>query len=217
MVLVEGGTFMMGATAEQGDDACDDEKPVHQVTLDSFYIGKYPVTQRLWTGVMGDSPSYFKGDNLPVECVSWIDVPNFLQKLNTLTRKEYRLPTEAEWEYAARGGNKSQGYKYAGSNNIDLVAWYRENCDDTIHDVELLLSNELGIYDMSGNVREWCQDTYDSYSKASQLNPKGPTIGWYRVYRGGSWNYDGRYCRVSFRCDNAPDNRNKNLGFRLAL
>ena len=217
MVLVEGGTFTMGATPEQGSDAYDDEEPAHKVTLDSFYIGKFPVTQRLWKAVMGSNPSYFKGDDLPVECVSWDDVQTFLRKLNAATGKSYRLPTEAEWEYAARGGNKSQGYKYAGSNDPNLVAWYGGNSGDHTHDVGTRFPNELGIYDMSGNVREWCQDWYGDYDSTPQINPKGSSSGSCRVYRGGSW-YDGaRGCRVSFRYYNTPDYRYYYLGFRLAL
>ena len=217
MVLVEGGTFTMGATPEQGSDACDNEKPAHKVTLDSFYIGKFPVTQRLWKAVMGSNPSDSKGDNLPVENVSWDDVQTFLRKLNAATGKTYRLPTEAEWEYAARGGNKSQGYKYVGSNDLDLVAWYSGNSDGTTHKVGTRFPNELGIYDMSGNVWEWCQDWYGSYSSSPQTNPKGPNSGSYRVHRGGSWFSYARYCRVSDRLSLAPGNRSISLGFRLAL
>ena len=217
MVLVEGGTFTMGATSEQGSDARDDEKPAHKVTLDSFYIGKFPVTQRLWVAVMGSNPSLFKGDDLPVEWVSWDDVQTFLRKLNAATGKPYRLPTEAEWEYAARGGNKSQGYKYAGSNDPDLVAWYGSNSDRTTHEVGTRFPNELGIYDMSGNVYEWCQDWYGSCSSSPQTNPKGPNSVSYRVNRGGSWAYSARYCRVSYRNYFTPDFHNFNLGFRLAL
>ena len=217
MVLVEGGTFTMGATPEQGSDAYDDEEPAHKVTLDSFYIGKFPVTQRLWKAVMGSNPSYFKGDDLPVECVSWDDVQTFLRKLNAATGKPYRLPTEAEWEYAARGGNKSQGYKYAGSNDPDLVAWYSGNSGDHTHDVGTRFPNELGIYDMSGNVWEWCQDWDGSYSSSPQRNPKGPNSGSYRVIRGGSWNYGAGCCRVSFRDGDTPDDRSSDSGFRLAL
>ena len=217
MVLVEGGTFTMGATPEQGRAAGYDEKPAHKVTLDSFYIGKFPVTQRLWKAVMDSIPSRFKGDDLPVERVSWDDVQTFLCKLNAATGKPYRLPTEAEWEYAARGGNKSQGYKYVGSNDLDLVAWYSGNSDGTTHKVGTRFPNELGIYDMSGNVWEWCQDWYGSYSSSPQTNPKGPNSGSDRVIRGGCWNDYARSCRVSFRFNYTPVYCYYYLGFRLAL
>lgn len=211
MVFVEGGTFMMGS------DAYYNEQPVHQVTLDSFYIGKFPVTQRLWLAVMKSSTGRYKGDNFPVVRVGWLHVQDFLRKLNDLTGKNYHLPTEAEWEYAARGGNKSKDYKYAGSNDIDLVGWYDGNSGKKSHEVGTRFPNELGIYDMSGNVGEWCQDWYGSYSSALQSNPKGPTSGLYRVYRGGGcYDYAGR-CRVSDRNYSAPDYRNGSLGFRLAL
>ena len=217
MVYVEGGTFTMGATSEQGSDAYDKEKPAHSVTLDGYYIGKYEVTQKLWKAVMGSNPSDFKGDNLPVENVSWDDVQEFLRKLNAMTGKNYRLLTEAEWEFAARGGNSSRGYKYSGSNNIDDVAWYDGNSGDSPHVVGTKSPNELGIYDMSGNVWEWCQDWYGSYSSSSQRNPQGSNSGSDRVFRGGCWNDGARVCRVSHRDYYTPDNRYYNLGFRLAL
>ena len=219
MVYVQGGTFTMGATSEQVEDADSDEKPAHSVTLDGYYIGKYEVTQKLWKAVMGNNPSYFKGDDLPVENVSWNDVQEFLRKLNAMTGKRYRLPTEAEWEFAARGGNSSRGYKYSGSNSLGSVVWYTDNSGSRTHAVGTKSPNELGIYDMSGNVREWCQDWYrDSYYGSSpRNNPRGPNSGWYRVYRGGSWNFNAWYCRVSIRYYYAPAYRNNNLGFRLAL
>ena len=207
----------MGATSEQGSDADSDEKPTHSVTLSGYYIGKYEVTQELWKAVMGSNPSYFKGDNLPVENVSWNDVQEFLRKLNAMTGKSYRLPTEAEWEFAARGGNSSSGYKYSGSNSIGSVAWYWENSGSRTHAVGTKSPNELGIYDMSGNVWEWCQDWYGSYSSSWQRNPQGSNSGSYRVYRGGSWISNARSCRVSFRNRFTPDYRNYYLGFRLAL
>ena len=218
MVYVSGGTFTMGATSEQGSDAFNREKPAHSVTLSGYYIGKYEVTQELWEAVMGSNPSRFKGDNLPVECVSWNDVQEFLRKLNAMTGKRYRLPTEAEWEFAARGGNSSRGYKYSGSNSLGSVAWYDGNSGSRTHAVGTKSPNELGIYDMSGNVWEWCQDWYGSYSSSSQRNPKGPNSGSYRVYRGGSWYFNARYCRVSYRNYFTPDFwNNLHLGFRLAL
>ena len=220
MVYVEGGTFTMGATSEQGSDAYDNEKPAHSVTLSGYYIGKYEVTQELWVAVMGNNPSYFKGDDLPVENVSWNDVQEFLRKLNAMTGKRYRLPTEAEWEFAARGGNSSRGYKYSGSNSLGSVAWYYDNSGDSTHAVGTKSPNELGIYDMSGNVYEWCQDWYsDSYYGSSpRNNPRGPNSGSYRVSRGGSWDIGARGCRVSFRVYYTPGYRySKFLGFRLAL
>ena len=217
MVYVEGGTFTMGATSEQGSDAYDNEKPAHSVTLDGYYIGKYEVTQELWKAVMGSNPSNFKGDNLPVENVSWNDVQEFLCKLNAMTGKSYRLPTEAEWEFAARGGNSSRGYKYSGSNSIGSVAWYWENSGSRTHAVGTKSPNELGIYDMSGNVLEWCQDWKGGYSSSPQRNPKGPNSGSGRVSRGGSWFSGARYCRVSLRLNYTPGDRGNDLGFRLAL
>ncbi len=226
MVRVEGGTFTMGCTSEQGD-CWNYEKPAHSVTLSSYYIGKYEVTQGLWKTVMGsdNNPSEFKGDSLPIERVSWnIIVNEFIPKLNKLTGKTYRLPTEAEWEYAARGGNKSGGYKYSGSNNIDDVAWYGYYSKEkigtsgkTTNPVGTKSPNELGIYDMSGNVWEWVSDWYGDYSSTAQADPTGPPSGSYRVFRGGSWNYDARNCRVSNRIINIPDRSNFFIGFRLVL
>ena len=216
MVWVEGGTFRMGATSEQGS-ADSDEKPVHSVTLNSYYIGKTEVTQALWKAVMGSNPSNFRGDNLPVECVSWNDCQVFIRKLNSLTGQNFRLPTEAEWEFACRGGNNSRGYKYSGSNYIDNVVWYDGNSGDKTHPVATKSPNELGIYDMSGNVLEWCSDWKGDYSSGAQTNPKGPYDGSSRVYRGGSWNGLAGGCRSSFRHYNYPTFRYNNLGLRLAL
>ena len=218
MVSVEGGMFMMGATAEQGDDAGDDEKPAHQVTVSSFSIGKYEVTQEEWEAVMGENPSEFKGDKNPVENVSWDDCKEFINKLNELTGKQFRLPTEAEWEFAARGGNKNlEQTKYTGGADIDAVAWYDGNSGDTNHPVGEKSPNALGLYDMSGNVCEWCEDYYGLYDSSTQKDPMGPESGSYRVYRGGSWYYDARLCRVSYRSYNSPGIRSDNLGLRLAL
>lgn len=218
MIAVKGGTFTMGATSEQGSDARDDEKPTHQVTLSDYCIGETEVTQELWQAVMGSNPSYFTGNlQRPVEYVSWNDCQEFIKKLNQLTGKTFRLPTEAEWEYAARGGSQSQGYKYAGSNTIGDVAWYTSNSSSTTHPVGQKQANELGLYDMSGNVCEWCQDWYGSYSSSSQTNPTGPSSGSIRVGRGGSWLYYARYCRVSYRFYGTPTAGSNVLGFRLAL
>ena len=217
MVRVEAGTFTMGATREM-ENPWEDEKPAHQVTLtNDYYIGKYEVTQALWQAVMGNNPSYFKGDNLPVEQVSWNDCQKFISKLNRITGKTFRLPTEAEWEYAARGGKKSRGYQYSGSNNISDVAWYQDNSGSKTHTVGSKQANELGIYDMSGNVWELCHDWKGSYSSSSQVNPTGANSGSYRVYRGGSWSFTARFCRLSYRGYSSPDYRRLNLGLRLVL
>ena len=215
MIRVEGGTFTMGATDEQGEYAANDEFPTHSVTLDSFLIGEAEVTQELWEVVMGNNPSYNKGAQRPVENVSWNDCQYFIQKLNQLTGKVFRLPTEAEWEYAARGGKQSKGYKYSGSNNIDDVAWYKDNSGSKTHPVATKQPNELGIYDMSGNVWEWCQDWYGLYSSSSQTNPTGASFSSFRVRRGGS-GLDYR-CRVSDRACYLSDSANCDIGFRLAL
>ena len=217
MVRVEAGTFTMGATAEM-EDPYGDEKPTHQVTLtNDYYMGKYEVTQALWQAVMNSNPSYFKGDNLPVEQVSWDDCQEFLSKLNSITGKTFRLPTEAEWEYAARGGKKSRGYQYSGSNNLSDVAWYKDNSDRKTHAVGSKQANELGIYDMSCNVREWCQDWYGSYSSSSQVNPIGANSGYHRVCRGGGWYFTARNCRSSYRNSISPDGRGYDFGLRLVL
>ena len=216
MVYVEGGTFTMGATSEQKKPD-DDEKPTHRVSLSSFYIGKYEVTQALWKAVMGSNPSHWKGDNLPVENVSWNDCQTFLLKLNAMTGQTFRLPTEAEWEFAARGGNKNRGYQYSGSNVLSDVAWYYDNSGNKTHNVGTKAPNELGIYDMSGNVWEWCQDWYGDYHGYSQTNPTGPSSGANRVYRGGSWGSGAWLCRVAFRDNYTPGSRGNGLGLRLAL
>ena len=270
MIHVQGGTFTMGATREQANDAEDKEKPAHKVTLSSYYIGETEVTQQLWLAVMGSNPSEYApkttnasrceydsfvadarrlnakragtvriptrqewdaamtsgGGSLkrPVEMVSWDDCQTFIRKLNQLTGRQFRLPTEAEWEFAARGGTKSQGYKYSGGNSIGTVAWYEDNAfinkevnDYSTHNVKTKRANELGIYDMSGNVYEWCQDRYGHYNSEAQNNPKGPSSGSDRVFRGG-WIYSyGRQCRVSYRDSVKPDYAMHFLGLRLAL
>ena len=217
MVKVEAGSFNMGATPEM-ENPYDSEKPVHRVTLtNNYYIGKYEVTQALWKIVMGSNPSNSKGDNLPVENVSWNNCQKFISKLNKLTGKSFRLPTEAEWEFAARGGNKSRGYQYSGSNTIGDVAWYDGNSGSKTHAVGTKQPNELGIYDMTGNVLEWCQDWYDSYSSSPQTNPTGAVSGSFRVLCGGSWGNSAGYCRSSCRGSNTPGSRNNFLGLRLVL
>ncbi|MDE5612518.1 MAG: formylglycine-generating enzyme family protein [Odoribacter sp.] len=217
MVYVKAGSFMMGAS-ENDEEVFDWEMPEHQVTLTKdYYIGKHEVTQGLWKAVMGNNPSNFKGDDYPVEKVSWDNIQEFITKLNELTGKKYALPTEAQWEYAARGGKKNKGYKYSGSNDINEVAWYSDNSEGTTHPVGLKKANELGLYDMTGNVWEWCQDWYDDYSSEAQIDPVGPEEGSNCVYRGGSWYNDARRCRMSFRGYNEPDERYFYLGFRLVL
>ena len=218
MVKVEAGTFMMGATSEM-KHPYHWEKPVHQVTLtNDYYMGKYEVTQALWEVVMGSNPSNFKGDNLPVEEVSWNDCQEFISKLNSMTGRKFRLPTEAEWEYAARGGKKSRGYQYSGSNSISDVAWYSGNSGRVTHPVGTKHANELGIYDMTGNVWEWCQDWFDSYSSSSQTNPTGADSGSIRVKRGGGWYDDAQVCRSSCRIIiYSTDVCYLSLGLRLAL
>ena len=217
MVYVSGGTFTMGGTSEQGSEAESDEKPTHNVTLSSYYICKYEVTQALWRAVMGSNPSEFKDDNLPVERVSWNDCQTFINRLNSYTGRNFRLPTEAEWEFAARGGNYSRRYKYSGSNDIGDVAWNTDNSGDRTHPVGTKRPNELGLYDMSGNVFEWCSDWYGTYSSYSQTNPTGATSGSGRVNRGGSWIFDAWYCRASIRFGHAPGFSSSNLGLRLVL
>ncbi len=270
MIRVQGGTFTMGATSEQGSDAFGDEK-AHQVTLSTYYIGETEVTQELWKAVMGSNPSFFapKKTNAsqcsydafvadakrlntkkpgavkiptrqewdaamvttsgslkrPVEQVSWDDCQEFIRRLNQLTGRTFRLPTEAEWEYAARGGSKSRGYKYAGGNDINTVAWYDKNAYDKgesspdygTHVVKTKSPNELGLYDMSGNVDEWCQDWYGDYSAGAQTNPKGPATASCRVFRGGSWYHDARMCRVSCHYGSVPDLGDYYTGLRLVL
>jgi len=214
MVKVEGGTFQMGS-----NDNRDNEKPVHTVELSSFYMGKTEVTQAQWRKVMGNNPSRFKGcDECPVEGVSWNDIQEFLKILNQMTGQNYRLPTEAEWEYVARGGNKSRGYTYAGSKNPSEVAWNDKNSDGKTHPVAQKKPNELGLYDMSGNVWEWCSDwfNFDYYVISPRQNPQGPSLGASRVNRGGSWDDSPEYSRVANRIGNTPTVRGSYLGFRLA-
>ena len=223
MIYVSGGTFTMGATSEMLESYSDrygngiDEKPTHQVTLSSYYIGETEVTQALWKAVMGRNPSYFKGDDLPVERVSWNDCQTFIRRLNALTGKNFRLPTEAEWEFAARGGNQSHHTKYSGSSSIDDVAWYWDNSGRNTHPVKTKQPNELGIYDMTGNVEEWCQDRYGRYSSYAQTNPTGASSGSRRVLRGCNWYGYPWGCRSSYRSNCTPGNSCNGLGLRLVL
>lgn len=212
MAYVEGGTFMMG---NADPDALPCERPVHQVTLSDYYIGETEVTQALWQAVMGINPSYFKGYNQPVEMVSWHDCYEFIGRLNEITGDNFSLPTEAQWEFAARGGNYSKGYKYSGSNNFDVVAWFTENSDEMTHPVGTKQANELGIYDMSGNVWEWCSDWYGSYSSVAVTDPAGPSSGSHRVVRGGSWYGSAASCRCTNRGNLTPAITRSYLGLRL--
>ena len=226
MVFVKGGTFMMGCTDKFDEDK---DKPAHRVTLSDFYIGRHEVTQGLWVSLMESNPSQHTGDDsLPVEVVSWNDAKKFIRKLNEKTGKKYRLPTSAEWEYAARGGNRSGGYRYSGSDTLDNVAWYSEDysnvgwCNNDLgncktHPVGAKHANELGIYDMSGNVWEWVNDWYGEYDSSDRTNPLGPPDGDSRVNRGGAMNTGGWGCRVCGRDHNPPGWRSGIIGFRLAL
>ena len=217
MMLVEAGTFTMGAN-HQPDDPFDDEQPAHLVTLtNDYYLGQTEVTQDLWQAVMGSNPSDFKDLYLPVEKVSWYDCHEFIRRLTDSTGCHFRLPTEAEWEFAARGGNNSSGCRYAGSNNLDEVAWYGANSHRRTNPVGVKRPNELGLYDMNGNVFEWCQDGYGPYSSAPQTNPSGPADAPFRVLRGGSWISLALYCRIPKRDANTPDFSFGNIGLRLAL
>lgn len=215
MVFVKGGVFRMGDSFGDGNK---EEKPVHQVLLNDFFISKYEVTQAQWEAIMGDNPSHFAGCNdCPVERVSWVEVQEFLAKVNELTGKSYRLPTEAEWEYAARGGQESRGFRYAGKNNINFVSWYSGNSQNKTHPVGQMEPNELGIYDMSGNVWEWTYDWFDYYtdSPTPAVNPIGPEQGDFRIVRGGSWyGYIGG-SRVACRGSDDPANKRSYIGFRV--
>ena len=228
MVYVEGGTFSMGATSEQSGEGDSDESPVHSVTLDNFYIGACEVTQSQWQAVMGTSiqqqagkagASSFRGigGDYPIYYVSWEEAQAFCRELSAVTGRTYLLPTEAQWEYAARGGKQSRSYKYSGSYSIDAVGWYESNSGSSTHPVGRMRANELGIHDMSGNVWEWCSDWYSSsyYSSSASFNPAGPGGGQYRVLRGGSWGHSASYCRVSNREGSTPSGRYYYYGFRV--
>ncbi len=227
MVRVDGGSFTMGATKELGGIAGSDEKPTHNVTVASYAIGETEVTQELWEAVTGSNPSRFKGSKRPVEQVSWDACQAFIKKLNEMTGMPFRLPTEAEWEFAARGGTKSKGYRYSGSNTIESVAWFDKNSYNMgesssnfgTHTVATKQPNELGLYDMSGNVNEWCNDWYDEnyYTNSPQSNPQGPTNGSDRTFRGGCWQFNGNICRPSNRSSYVPNGYFSDLGFRLVL
>ena len=222
MKLVEAGTFQMGSTTGESNEA-----PIHSVTISKdYYLGETEVTQALWKAVTGYSPTsggttwsipYGSGNNYPAYHISYEDVQSFITKLNSLTGENFRMPTEAEWEFAARGGNKSKGYTYSGSNTVGEVAWYDGNSSSQTHTVKIKAANELGIYDMSGNVWEWCSDWYDTYGSSAQTDPAGPTTGTKRVYRGGGWTYYATGCRCAYRSSTTPSIRGRHLGVRLAL
>ncbi|MBO4653929.1 MAG: formylglycine-generating enzyme family protein [Bacteroidales bacterium] len=226
MKAVEGGTFTMGCTREQGKECNDSERPEHKVTVNSFCMGETEVTQELWKTVMGTEPSfdggwkdeYGRGEKYPATLVSWEECQEFIRKLSDMTGANFRLPTEAEWEYAARGGNRKEGYKYSGSNQIDDVACCKGNTGFGTRPVMTKQANALGLYDMSGNVFEWCSDLYGDYISSPQSNPQGPDTGKYdvcRVLRGGSWTNVPQNCRVSYRGFEHPAAHEYNIGFRL--
>ena len=218
MIWVEGGSFQMGGTDEE---AYDEEKPVHQVKVSGFYLGRYPVTQDLWESIMGNNPSGYKGPQHPVENVSWEDAQAFLKQLNKKTKSSYRLPTEAEWEFAARGGIHTEEYLYSGSDKLSEVGWYADNAGIGTQAVGQLLENELGLFDMSGNVLEWCEDDFHDNYEGAPVDGSAwidrPKRARFRVLRGGTWNGFARLCRVSFRLRYAPGDRYGFIGFRLVL
>lgn len=217
MVAINGGTLMLGATSEQVAYAMNQEFPAHEVTLSSYQIGRYEVTQEQWEAVMGYNPSRNIGAKMPVENVSWNECQSFLQALNAKTGKNYRLPTEAEWEFAARGGNQSHYYIYSGSDDANAVAWHKGNSGGTTHDVGTKLANELGLYDMSGNVFEWCNDKYGHYDYGAVYNPQGyGTSSKVRVGHGGGYNLGTKFCRVSNRTQGTTNYKSESLGFRIA-
>jgi len=217
MIRVQGGTFKMGASGACEEAAREDEFPVHEVTLDDYYIGETVVTRALWHWVMGGSDK--NNPKNPVPGVKWFACDKFIRKLNSLTEGGYRfsLPTEAQWEFAARGGVKSKGYRYAGSDNLDEVAWYPDNNDGKRHPVAQKKPNELGIYDMSGNVYEWCSDEWDMYPDSPQNNPEVEAEGAFKVIRGGDFRSSPDECRVTVRRTNDPNDKNEGIGFRLAM
>ncbi len=218
MVFVDGGSFFMGRDDSKNLNKHDNE-PRHLVNIDPFFISKFEVTQDIWAVVMGDNPSAFKSELFPVENISWNDALEFIGKLNNLTGMDFRMPTEAEWEFAARGGKYSLDYQFAGSDFLKAVAWYKDNSQNSSHEVGKKRPNELGIFDMSGNVAEWCSDFYDfDYYKTAQTdNPKGPLNGLNKVNRGGSWLMEEIYQRVDARNVASPDERNPSVGLRLAM
>ncbi|MDI9337151.1 MAG: SUMF1/EgtB/PvdO family nonheme iron enzyme [Alphaproteobacteria bacterium] len=223
-IFVKGGVFSMGSdlTLFNNDELDNDfETPSQIVHIDDFYISKYCVTQSVWVSVMNHNPSCFKNqpnnESFPVEQVSWKDCQLFLSKLNNLKHINLRLPTEAEWEFAAKGGHESLGYKYAGSNEIKEVAWYHQNSKCTTHPIGLKIPNELGLFDMSGNVWEWCADWFDVYNPDAKINPSGPIKGADKVLKGGSWLGNDKECRITNRNFDKPTGKRSNTGFRIAF
>lgn len=216
MQFVEGGTVVLGS---DDADADADEKPLREVAVKSFYISIFEVTQSQWRYVMGEYPSLFVGGNRPVECVSWFDVQLYIQRLNELTGKHFRLPTEVEWEYAARGGKANKPYRYSGGDTIDKVAWWKKNFKNGTSDVGAKSANALGLYDMTGNVHEWCANGYDSllYSRAEMLLLLVDSLTAEVTVKGGSWHSEARHLRISNRNHISPYVRNATLGFRLAM
>lgn len=217
MLRIEGGTFQMGSTSGRSN-----EKPLHSVTVNSFEMGKYEITQGQWKAVMGNNPSSFSVcDNCPVENVSWNEVQNFIKKLNAQTKKNYRLPTEAEWEFAARGGKKSRSYIYSGSNDVNIVAWFLDNSESKMHQVGARQPNELGLYDMTGNVSEWCSDWYGAYISTPEVNPKGSAktdnLNQEKVIRGSTINTNSPNSKVTMRMKGFPSKAYGTTGFRLVL
>ena len=226
MVYVQGGSYNMGCTGEQGSDCDNDEQTVRYVTVSDFYIGQFEITQAQWQAVMGTSvyqqqskaggsSTYGTGNDYPMYYVSWEEAKEFCRRLSQQTGKTYRLPTEAEWEYAARGGKKTQNTKYAGGYSLDYVGWYTSNSGGKTHAVGTKNANELGIYDMSGNVWEWCEDWYGDYRSYDTDNPTGASSGSYRVLRGGSWRSNAGNCRVSNRNGSSPGSRDDSDGYRV--
>lgn len=212
---VVGGKFYMGATSDQG--GWDNEHPVHRVTLSPYYIGQTEVTQELWIAVMGSNPSHFKGSKRPVESITYDDCLEFLARLDSITGLPFRLPTEAEWEFAARGGTLTGGTLYSGNSDCDAVAWWGDENNSGTHLVAQLEPNELGLFDMSGNVWEWCHDWYYYYSSQRVVDPQGKSHGTYRVQRGGAWNFPSTFCRCTSRSMGVPENKTRSLGFRIAI
>ena len=225
MIFVEGGTFTMGCTSEQGGECWSDEKPTRETTVGSFHIGMLEVTQSQWEKVMGtsldqqrskagDSKTYGVGADYPMYYVSWEEANEFCRRLSRQTGRNYSLPTEAEWEYAARGGNRNEGTKYSGSSIVDDVAWYSSNSNSTTHLCGTKLPNALDIYDMSGNVWEWCEDWCGDYQQYDKNNPKGPSSGSFHRVRGGCWKFSASCCRVAFR-NSGGGGRSSCHGFRV--